>query len=210
MAGNCPHSVIDAQGVNMARTKGTSRKSMSGAPSLSKNEARRLAVARAEARCRGGKEPRTDAPKPRRYRPGTVALRDIRRYQRSTDLLIRRALFDRLVRELVQDLWRGGHELRVSPAVVTALQEAAEAYLVLLFEDTNLYAIHAKHVTIMPKDIQLAWRICGGREREREHKVVPQNKNTVPFRTTKPSQSELLLKSSKIREYLKVKIDSSH
>ena len=74
MVGNCPHSVIDAQGVNMTRTKQTSRKSMSGATSLSKNEARRLAAARAEARHRGGKELRTDAPKPRRNRPGTVAL----------------------------------------------------------------------------------------------------------------------------------------
>ena len=159
MVGNCPHLVIDAQGINMARTKRTSRKSMSGAPTLSKNEARRLAAARAEARCREGQEPRTDTPKPRRYRPGAVALQDIRRYQRSTDLLIRRAPFDRLVRELVQDLWYGGHELRVSPAAVMALQEAAEMYLVLLFEDTNLCTIHAKRVTIMPKDIQLVWRI---------------------------------------------------
>ena len=106
----------------MARTKQTSRKSMSGELSLSKNEARRLAKARAEARCRGGKEPRTDAPKPRRYRPGTMALQEIRRYQRSTELLIRRAPFDHLLRELVQDLWCGGHELRVLPAAVTILQ----------------------------------------------------------------------------------------
>ena len=147
----------------MARTKQTARKSVSGAPTLSKNEGRRLARERAEARCRGGKEPRTDIPKPRRYRPGTVAVGEIRRYQRSTELLIRRAPFDRLVRELVQDLQHGGHELRVSPAAVTTLQEAAEAYLVLLFEDTNLCTIHAKHVTIMPKDIQLAQRICGER-----------------------------------------------
>ena len=136
---------------------------MSGAPSLFKNEARRLAVARVEARCRGGKEPRTDTPKPKRYRPGTVTLWEIRRYQWSTELLIRRAPFDHLIRELVQDLQHGGHELRISPATITALQEAAEVYLVLLFKDTNLCTIHAKHVTIMPKDIQLAWRICGER-----------------------------------------------
>ena len=80
MAGNCFHSVIDAQGINMARTKRTSRKSTSGAPTLSKNEVRRVAVVRAEARCRGGKEPRKDAKKPRRYRPGTVVLREIRKY----------------------------------------------------------------------------------------------------------------------------------
>ena len=142
----------------MARTKRTARKSAFGAPSLPKNEVRRLAVARAEARHRGGKELGADTPKPRRYRPGTVALREIRKYQQSTELLIRRAPFNRLIRELVQDLWCGAHELRISPTAITALQEAAEVYLVLLFEDTNLCTIHVKHVTIMPKDIQLAWR----------------------------------------------------
>ena len=81
MVGNCSYSVIDVQGINMARTKQTSKKSTSGAPMLSKNEARRVAVARAEARRRVGKELKTDAKKPRRYRPGTVALRDIRKYQ---------------------------------------------------------------------------------------------------------------------------------
>ena len=133
---------------------------MSGA--LSKNEARKLAVVRAETRCRG-KEPRTDTLKPKRYRPGTVALREISRYKRSTELLIRRAPFDCLIRELVQDLQHGGHELRILPAAITALQEAAKVYLVLLFEDTNLCTIHAKRVTIMPKDIQLVWRIHGER-----------------------------------------------
>ena len=124
---------------------------------MSQNAARRVAVARAEGQHRGGKEPRTDGqPKPRRYRPGTVVLREIRRYQRTTELLIRRVPFDHLVREIVQNLWHSGFLLRVLPAAVTALQEAAEAYLVLLFEDTNLCAIHAGWVTIMPKDIQLA------------------------------------------------------
>ena len=146
----------------MARTKQKARKSASGIPMLSRNEARRLAVVRAEARCTGGKELRTDGPKPRRYRPGTVALWEIRRYQRSTELLVRRVPFDHLVRELVQDLWRGGCVLRILPAAITALQEAAEAYLVLFFKDTNLCTIH-KCVTIMPKDIQLAQRICGER-----------------------------------------------
>uniref|UniRef100_A0A3P8TRN6 H3 clustered histone 11 n=1 Tax=Amphiprion percula TaxID=161767 RepID=A0A3P8TRN6_AMPPE len=87
--------------------------------------------------------------KPHRYRPGTVALREIRRYQKSTELLIRKLPFQRLVREIAQDF-------------KTDLQ-ASEAYLVGLFEDTNLCAIHAKRVTIMPKDIQLARRIRGER-----------------------------------------------
>nr|pir hypothetical protein K03A1.1 - Caenorhabditis elegans [Caenorhabditis elegans] len=90
----------------------------------------------------------------------TVALREIRRYQKSTELLIRRAPFQRLVREIAQDFKT---DLRFQSSAVMALQEAAEAYLVGLFEDTNLCAIHAKRVTIMPKDIQLARRIRGER-----------------------------------------------
>ena len=96
--------------------------------------------------------------KPHRYRPGTVALREIRKYQKSTELLIRKAPFQRLVREIAQDF---KIDLRFQSSAVMALQEAAEAYLVGLFEDTNLCAIHAKRVTIMPKDMQLARRIRG-------------------------------------------------
>jgi histone H3 len=96
--------------------------------------------------------------KKRRYRPGTVALREIRRYQRCTDLLIRKLPFQRLVREISQDFKT---DLLFRADALVALQEAAEHYLVLLFEDTNLLAIHAKRVTIMPKDIQLARRIRG-------------------------------------------------
>jgi len=95
-----------------------------------------------------------------RYRPGTVALREIRKYQKSTELLIRKLPFQRLVREIAQDFKT---DLRFQSSAVMALQEAAEAYLVGLFEDTNLCAIHAKRVTIMPKDIQLARRIRGER-----------------------------------------------
>ena len=103
----------------------------------------------------------------RRYRQGTVALKEIRRYQKSTDLLIRKLPFQRLVWEIA-----GDHKVITSPlcgkvrfqsAAVMALQEAAEAYLVGLFEDSNLCAIHAKRVTIMLKDIQLARRIRGER-----------------------------------------------
>uniref|UniRef100_A0A8V0YUY9 H3.3 variant histone A n=1 Tax=Gallus gallus TaxID=9031 RepID=A0A8V0YUY9_CHICK len=97
---------------------------------------------------------------PRRTGPGTVALREIRRYQKSTELLIRKLPFQRLVREIAQDFKT---DLRFQSAAIGALQEASEAYLVGLFEDTNLCAIHAKRVTIMPKDIQLARRIRGER-----------------------------------------------
>ena len=89
-----------------------------------------------------------------------MALREIRRYQKSTELLIRKLPFNRLVREIAQDFKT---DLRFQAQAIAALQEAAGAYLVGLFKDTNLCGIHAKRVTIMPKDIQLAQRIRGER-----------------------------------------------
>ncbi|MFS7911840.1 putative transcription factor Hap3/NF-YB family [Helianthus anomalus] len=205
----------------MARTKQTARKSTGG-----KAPRKQLATkaARKSAPTTGGVK------KPHRYRPGTVALREIRKYQKSTELLIRKLPFQRLVREIAQDfkacsvidfqivvllvgcvlVWLLTcacicmfvyisvrlkslrfvrllisncnyaceitkacpatdfklllcTDLRFQSHAVLALQEAAEAYLVGLFEDTNLCAIHAKRVTIMPKDIQLARRIRGER-----------------------------------------------
>ncbi|KAF8457158.1 histone-fold-containing protein [Terfezia claveryi] len=102
----------------------------------------------------------------RRYRPGTLALREIRKFQKSTDLLIRKLPFSRLVREISHDIAQamdmiGADSLRWQSTAIQALQEAAEAYMVHLFEDTNLLAIHAKRVTIMQKDLQLARRIRG-------------------------------------------------
>ncbi|KAJ7519798.1 hypothetical protein O6H91_20G055900 [Diphasiastrum complanatum] len=134
----------------MARTKQTARKSTGG-------KAPRKQLATKAAR----KSPSAGVVKrPRRYRPGTVALREIRKYQKNTELLIRKLPFQRLVREVAQEFKT---ELRFQSHAVLALQEAAEAYLVGLFEDTNLIAIHAKRVTIMPKDLQLAKRIRGER-----------------------------------------------
>ncbi|ABW97897.1 h3 (nucleomorph) [Hemiselmis andersenii] len=133
----------------MARTKQTARKSTGGKaprkqlPNESGNKPNNLSM---------------EKKKVHRYRPGTVALREIRKYQKSTELLIRKLPFQRLVRELAQD-YRG--DLRFQGSAVSALQEATEAFLVGLFEDTNLCAIHAKRVTIMPKDILLARRIRG-------------------------------------------------
>nr|XP_020135728.1 uncharacterized protein LOC105858276 [Microcebus murinus] len=115
----------------MARTKQTARKSTGG-----KAPRKQLATkaARKSAPATGGVK------KPHRYRPGTVALREIRRYQKSTELLIRKLPFQRLVREIAQDFKT---DLRFQSSAVMALQEACEAYLVGLFEDTNLCAIHA-------------------------------------------------------------------
>jgi histone H3 len=99
--------------------------------------------------------------KKHRYRPGTAALREIRKYQKSTDLLIRKLPFQRLVKEIAQDFKQ---DLRFQTTAILALQEASEAYLVHLFENANLAAIHAKRVTIMPRDMQLARRIRGDRQ----------------------------------------------
>ncbi|XP_058411032.1 uncharacterized protein LOC131414013 [Diceros bicornis minor] len=111
----------------MARTKQTARKSTGG-----KAPRKQLATkaARKSAPATGGVK------KPHRYRPGTVALREIRRYQKSTELLIRKLPFQRLVREIAQDFKT---DLRFQSSAVMALQEACEAYLVGLFEDTNLF-----------------------------------------------------------------------
>lgn len=135
----------------MARTKQTARKS-TGGKAPRKQLATKAAV-KATRPATGGVK------KPHRYRPGTVALREIRRYQKSTDLLFRKGPFGRLVREITQDIpnWTDGG--RYQAVALEAIQEASESYLVGLWEDTNLCAIHAKRVTVMPKDMQLARRI---------------------------------------------------
>ena len=99
--------------------------------------------------------------KPRKYWPDTVVLQEIRRYQKSTELLIRKLPFQRLVREITQDLSK--MNICFQSGAIIALQEASEAYLVGLLEDSNLCAIHTKRVTIMLKDIQLACCIRGER-----------------------------------------------
>ena len=115
----------------MARTKQTARKSTGGKAPMNRHLATKAAR---------HSQPRTGGiKKPHRYRPGTVALRDIRRYQKSTKLLINKLPFQRLVREIAQDVKL---DLRFQASAVEALQEASEAYLVGLFEDTNLCAIH--------------------------------------------------------------------
>lgn len=94
----------------------------------------------------------------RRSRPGTVALREIRKYQKSTDLLIQKLPFQRIVRKILGDV-APNTAFKLQQNALLALQEALEAYLVSLFEDSNLCAIHAKRVTVMEKDIKLAKRV---------------------------------------------------
>mmetsp|Transcript_106980 Transcript_106980/g.271583 ORF Transcript_106980/g.271583 Transcript_106980/m.271583 type:complete len:156 (-) Transcript_106980:255-722(-) len=152
----------------MARTKMTARKSSGvtmGAAGKALTRATGKAPGKAMREQLAGKAPRKHMPvadaeikKTHRYKPGTIALREIRKYQKSTELLLRKLPFQRLVRELCQEMKA---DMRFQTQAVLALQEAAEAYLVGLFEDTNLCAIHAKRVTIMPKDLQLAKRLRG-------------------------------------------------
>ena len=121
----------------------------------------------------GGKSPRRSrrneiraketktARKKRRFRPKTVALRDIRRYQQISDLLFQKLPFQRLVREITGKLFL--EKYRFQETALLALQEASEAYFIGLFEDTNLCAIHAKRVTLMENNMKLAMRIRGNR-----------------------------------------------
>ena len=103
--------------------------------------------------------------KPYRYRPGSLALKEIRRYQKTTDLLIKKLPFQRLVKEIMTELTQDKKEsYRIQSAALSALQEASETYLTHLFNDTNLAAIHAGRVTIQPKDMKLARRLRGSRE----------------------------------------------
>ena len=157
----------------MVKTKTTARKKTGKTPrknlatksprkTLTKEQARKNAAKATLAAQKNLGNPRKTGglKRPMRWRPGTVVLREICCYQKSTELLIRKLLFNRLVRKIAQDYKT---DLRFQSQAIGALQEAAEAYLVGLFEDTNLCAIHTKRVTIMPKNIQLARRICGER-----------------------------------------------
>ncbi len=134
----------------MARTKQTARKSTGG-----KCPRKQLATKAFKSTPGSG-----GIKKPHRYRPGTVAIREIRQYQKTPDLLIKKAPFQRLVRDIAEKFKM---DLRFQSPAIMALQEAAEAYLTDLFNDANRCAIHAKRVTIQPKDMMLAKRIRGER-----------------------------------------------
>lgn len=128
----------------MARTKETAK----GALGSSRKGAKKAA---------GGS---SGVKKAHRWRPGTVALREIRKFQKGTELLIRKAPFQRLVRELATSQKEG---LRFQSSAVLAIQEATESYMISLLSDTNLCAIHTRRVTIMQRDVKLARRLRGER-----------------------------------------------
>lgn len=152
----------------MVRMKQTARKSTGGAAAAAAQIAAVQQQAQLARKRLGGKGSKLTArktikeegakKKKERYRPGALALKEIRRYQNSTHLLIPRVRFQRLVREISNEFKLN---LQFQSGAIGTLQEASEAFLVGLFEDTNLCALHASRVTIMPKDIQLARRIRG-------------------------------------------------
>lgn len=136
----------------MARTKQTARKSSGSGPRVN-------LVTKAAKVARKKFAPKNGGVKrPLRYRPGTVALREIRKYQKTTDLLIRKLPFQRFVREVAQDYKT---DIKFQSSAMECLQEAAEAYLVGLFEDTLRCALHARRITIQAKDMKLARKLRG-------------------------------------------------
>ena len=142
----------------MPRGKVAGKKMETMSKSSAGSKAKKMSKAKKKtAPAEGGK-------KKNRFRPGTVALREIKRYQKSTDTLIPRAPFQRFVRHICEGI---DHEIRFQSQALMAVQEATEMYLVGLFEDTNLCAIHANRSTIMKKDMELARRIRGERNMDR-------------------------------------------
>ncbi len=131
----------------MARTKQTARKSTGG-----KTPRMHLATKGAQAVT---KKPTIAVRKPHRWHPGTVALREIQKFQKNTDLLIRKAPFQRLVREILQAKSKNS-DMRMQSTALLALQEATEYFMVDVLSDTNLCVMHGNQVTIKSKDLALA------------------------------------------------------
>eukprot|EP00405_Crypthecodinium_cohnii_P022013 CAMPEP_0206477500 /NCGR_PEP_ID=MMETSP0324_2-20121206/35418_1 /ASSEMBLY_ACC=CAM_ASM_000836 /TAXON_ID=2866 /ORGANISM="Crypthecodinium cohnii, Strain Seligo" /LENGTH=166 /DNA_ID=CAMNT_0053953473 /DNA_START=68 /DNA_END=568 /DNA_ORIENTATION=- len=89
-----------------------------------------------------------------------TAMEEIRKLQKSSDFMVRKLPFQRLVREVTRTI---NEDLRFQASAIEALQEASESYLVSLFEDSNLCAVHGKRVTVMARDLALAQRLRGDR-----------------------------------------------
>ena len=134
----------------MARTKKIARKSTGG-------KAPHMHLATKGARV-AAKKPTIAVRKSHCWRPGTMALREIRKFQKNTDLLIRKAPFQHLVREILQANSKNG-DMRMQSTALLALQEATEYFMVDVLSNTNLCAMHGNQVTIKSKDLALACRI---------------------------------------------------
>ncbi|KAK6106469.1 histone H3.3C [Brugia pahangi] len=144
----------------MVRTKQTAKKSLPARGKLMKLRTKRDRISGVKHKVHSDAANESTIKK-RRYKPGMRALQEIRRLQKTVNLLMPRAPFQRLVREIATNVSEKNVDLRFQSLAISALQEAAEVYLTCLFEDTNLAAIHAKRVTIFPKDIQFVRRLRG-------------------------------------------------
>jgi histone H3 len=127
-----------------------------------------------------------------KFHPGTVALREIKRYQKAVNNLLPRAPFQRLVRNICSAI---DPDLRFQSQALLAVQEAAEAYLVGLFEDSNECAIHAKRKTVMKKDLDLARRIRGEKNYDHRDEMKKTSPDDVfyqlPYRNEKEGMEQL-------------------
>ena len=150
---------------------------------VSKNDKARKKTAAAEG---GIKEKRKF-----RFRPGTVAIREIKRYQKATNFMLAKAPFQRFIRAICEGI---DSQLRFQSTALLALQEAAESYLTGLFEDANLCAIHASRVTVMKKDLDLARRLRGERfhdHRDLQPKTGKEVFYMLPYRDEKQGMADL-------------------
>jgi len=138
--------------------KGKNAASKIGSKAKGKSSASSKKISKKTAPAKGGMKKGDGDKKKNRFRPGTVALREIKRYQKSTNMMLPRAPFQRLVRSICSNI---DNDLRFQAQALMALQESTEAYLTGIFEDANLCAIHANRVTVMKKDMDLARRIRG-------------------------------------------------
>ena len=127
---------------------------------LRKENERRAQKMKVEKKGKGGKVKmdKEEGEKIKRTRRGLKALQEIRKYQSSTELLIQRLPFQRVVKEIIQKI---REDLQLQSMAIMALQEAGETFVIGLLEQSNLCALHAKQVMIMPKDIQLPRCIWG-------------------------------------------------
>eukprot|EP00956_Cyclotella_meneghiniana_P001147 scaffold1315_cov23-Cyclotella_meneghiniana.AAC.15 len=167
----------------MARVKQTARKSTAGA---AKAPRKRLAT----------KNRRADVPKvrkPHKWRPGTVSLREIRREQKRTNLAIPKVNLGRLVRDVALEQCRehqeidrtfklgGDYPLRFQSTAMAAVHAASEDHAIAVLEETNLCAIHAKRVTIGPKDMKLACVLRGDINGVERRKLQTGDHNLTEF-----------------------------
>ena len=134
--------------------------------------------------------------KPHRHRPGTVALREIRRYQKGTDLLIRKLPFQRLCREIARKFKQ---DVRFTPQAMFALQSAAEEHMVRVIEKSHNATIHCKRVTLMPKDIQLFKTMTDYNLQHVEPEEIVSAAG-LPNKPKKKQQDEKALRAQKARE----------